>query len=464
MARRRILIVDDEPGMLEVCAETLSKVRDADVVTQSDSEAAAKLLNEEHFDLLIADIRMPRLNGVDLLRIGRQRDPSLVALMLTAYPTVQTAVESIKLGASDYLTKPFLPDDLLATAKRLLEEKRLREENRLLQRQLEEPWRFGDIIGRSQVMQGVFETIRRLAGTDADVLILGETGTGKELVARAIHRAGSRKGGRFVPVDCGAIPEDLLESEFFGHERGAFTGAMTRSLGLLEFANHGTFFLDEVAELPPRLQAKLLRVLQERKIRRVGGTDEIDVDVRVIAATNRNLEHEVAEHRFRKDLYYRINVGRVALPPLGERAEDIPLLVSHLTERYCQEMGREAINFDPDAVEMLQSYAWPGNVRELQNIIKRSLAMARGPSILPEDLPEQIFQNGEPPPKHSQGGFFGMREERLASFEREYLTVVLRNCGGDVSEAAREAKLPRGTVYRLLKKHGLNPTEFRTPR
>ena len=466
MPRHRVLIVDDEPGMLEVCSATLCKLPETDVITESQSERAAQRLAEEHFDLLVADIRMPGMTGIDLLRIGRERDPSLLALILTAYPTVQTAVESMKLGASDYVTKPFLPDDLLATARRLLEAKRLREENRLLQRQVEKSWRFGDIIGRSGSMQHVYEMIRRLAATDADVLIVGETGTGKELVARAIHRAGSRKSGRFVPVDCGAIPEDLLESEFFGHERGAFTGAVTRSLGLLEFANRGTFFLDEVAELPPRLQAKLLRVLQERRIRRVGANEETDVDVRVIAATNRNIEQEVGAHRFRSDLYYRINVGRIALPPLRERAEDIPLLVSHLTDRYCQEMGRDALTFDGQSLEVLQSYPWPGNVRELQNMIKRVLAIARGGTVSVEDLPEEVFMaagaaDPRSPQATHQDGFFAAREQRLASFEREYFDALLRRCGGDVSEAARDAKLPRGTLYRLLKKHDLNPTDFR---
>ena len=472
MAKRRVLIVDDEQGMLEVCAETLRKLPEAEILTEAQPQRAAERLVEEHFDLLIADIRMPGMTGIDLLRIGREHDPSLLALILTAFPTVQSAVESMKLGASDYITKPFLPDDLLATARRLLEEKRLREENRLLQRQVEKSWRYGDIIGRSPAMQHVYEMIRRLAETDADVLIVGETGTGKELVARAIHRASSRKSGRFVPVDCGAIPEDLLESEFFGHERGAFTGAVTRSLGLLEFANRGTFFLDEVAELPPRLQAKLLRVLQERRIRRVGANEETDVDVRVIAATNRDIEEEVREHRFRNDLYYRINVGRIGLCPLRERAEDIPLLVSHLTQRYCQEMGREFLAFDSASLEVLQSYRWPGNVRELQNVLKRVLTIARGTTASVEDLPEQIFfatamgastaAESRAERGTSGAGYFALREQRLAAFDREYLSALLRQCAGDVAEAAREAQLPRGTLYRLLKKHDLNPTDFRS--
>ena len=272
MAKTRILIVDDEPGMLEVCADTLHRLADTEIVVETQSRRAAERLACESFDLLVADVCMPEMDGVELLRYARQHDPSLAALMLTAFPTVETAVESMKLGAADYITKPFLPDDLLANVRSLLEGKRLREENQLLRRQVERTYAFSEMLGKSPAMQRVFENIGRIAETDFDVLIIGETGTGKELVARAIHQRSRRHEGPFVPVDCGAIPDLLMESEFFGHERGAFTGATSRNLGLLEFANHGTFFLDELSQLPLRLQAKLLRVLQERKIRRVGGT------------------------------------------------------------------------------------------------------------------------------------------------------------------------------------------------
>jgi len=316
MSKTRVLVVDDEVGMLEVCAETLARLPEVVVLVESDGRRAAEQLNAEHFDLLIQDIRMPGTDGMDLLRLARQNDPDLAVLMMTAYPTVETAVESMKLGAADYITKPFTPEALLATVQRLLEGYRLRQENLLLSRLVERPYVFDEIIGASPAMRAVFDTIERVAGTNTDVLILGETGTGKELVARSIHKRSPRGGQRFVPVDCGAIPEDLLESELFGHERGAFTGATSRSLGLLEFADKGTFFLDEVGELPIRLQAKLLRALQERRIRRVGGHDEIEVDVRVIAATSRNLEAEINNQRFRDDLYYRLNVARIELPPL----------------------------------------------------------------------------------------------------------------------------------------------------
>lgn len=461
MPRMRVLVVDDEPGMLEVCRDVLQKLADVDVEVEAKSPRAAQRLVTDGWDLLIADVRMPGLDGVELLAIGRRHDPQLAALMLTAYPTVETAVESMKLGAADYLTKPFLPDELLATVRRILEGKRLREENRLLRRHIERAYAFGNMVGRSGAMQAVFAAIERVAPSDFDVLILGETGTGKELVARCVHERSRRSQGHFVPVDCGAIPEDLLESEFFGHERGAFTGAQSRRLGLLEFAARGTLFLDEIGHLPPKLQAKLLRALQERRIRRVGGTEEISVDVRVIAATSLDLGDEVRTQRFRPDLYYRINVARIELPPLRQRAEDIPLMALHFLNRYAAEMGREPLELDPEAVEVLCGYAWPGNVRELQNIIKRVLAMSRGDVIRVEDLPDEVVATAGDLPGKSRHGFFQLREQHTAAFERQYLSQLLADFGGDVSRAAAEARIPRGTFYRLLKKHGLTPTDFR---
>lgn len=459
-SKRRILVVDDEQGMLEVCADTLQKLSETEIIIESKSTLAAERFSHESFDLLVADICMPRMNGVDLLRLARQRDPDIAALMLTAFPTVESAVESMKLGAADYIIKPFLPDDLLAAVQRLLECKKLREENRLLRRAVERSYVFRDIIGTSPPMQRVFEDIGRIAKTNFDVLIIGETGTGKELVARAIHQHSKRSEGPFVPVDCGAIPDLLMESEFFGHERGAFTGATSASIGLAEFANQGTFFLDEITQLPLHLQAKLLRVLQERKIRRVGSTKEIDLDVRVIAASSRCLEEEIRRERFRLDLYHRINVTRIELPPLRERTEDIPLLANSFVERYARELERPAISIGAEAMEVLTNYFWPGNVRQLQNTLKRILAMASHDVISPDDLPDEIVADAGYSAK-SAHGFFQLRERRIAVFEKEYFRCLLQNCQGDVTRAAHEAHLPRGTVYRLLKKHELDPCHFR---
>ncbi|HEY3322188.1 MAG TPA: sigma-54 dependent transcriptional regulator [Planctomycetota bacterium] len=461
MTRARILVVDNESGMLEVCADTLRRLPDAEVLTENQSKRAAERVSSEDLDLLITDIRMPGLTGLELLRIARQHDPQLPVLMLTAFPSVETAVESMKVGAADYLTKPFLPDDLLATVRRLLEEKRLRQENTLLQRQLERSYSLDEIVGKSPAMQSVFETILRVAETDVDVLILGETGTGKELVARSLHKRSRRKNGRFVPVDCAAIPEQLLESELFGHERGAFTGASQQSMGLLEFADGGTFFLDELGELPISLQAKLLRALQERKYRRVGGTTEIPVDVRVIAATNRDLAVEIREKRFREDLYYRIHVARIVLPPLRERAEDIALLTTYFVNRYAQDMQKGEVAVDPEVLDVLSRYSWPGNVRELQNVLKRSLAMLRGNTMTPDDLPDEVVTHSGDSSATERSGFFAQRNAQMADFERDYIIGLLRQQKGDASKTAREAKLPRGTLYRIMKKHGINPDDYR---
>ncbi len=461
MAKARILVVDDEEGMLEVCADTLGKLPETEIVLEQQGRRAAERLATESFDLVITDIRLPGIDGVSLLRLARQHDPHTAVLMITAYPTVETAVESMKLGAADYITKPFLPEDLLATVQRLLESKWLREENRLLRRQVERTYAFGEILGQSGAMQKVFQNIQRVAETNFDVLIVGESGTGKELVARAIHQRSRRKEGPFVPVDCGAIPDQLMESEFFGHERGAFTGAQTRSLGLLEIANKGSFFLDEVSQLPPRLQAKLLRMLQERKIRRVGGAKEIDLDLRVIAASSLGLDHEVRQGNFRLDFYHRINVARVDLPALRERAEDIPLLVNHFFDRYAKELEKPPVQLSPEVMEVLTSYSWPGNVRELQNVVKRALAMSAKPEISLDDLPDEVVARAGETPVKQNGGFFQLREQRLVGFEKDYLRNLLTGCQGDVTSAAREARLPRGTLYRLLKKYELNPADFR---
>ena len=461
MAKARILVVDDEQGMLEVFADTLQRVPDVEVVLESQSLRAAERLINESVDLLIADIRMPGLGGVELVRRAREHDPNLAVLVLTAYPTVETAVEAMRLGAVDYIVKPFEPEELRSLVARLLESKRLRDENRLLRRQIERPFVFGELVGQSLVMRQVFDRIQRIAESDVDVLIIGETGTGKELAARAIHQRSRRKQAPFVPVDCGAIPNELMESEFFGHERGAFTGAQTRNLGLLEFANRGAFFLDEIGQLPLRLQAKLLRVLQERKIRRVGGTKEVELNVRILAATSLNLEEEVRQERFRLDLYHRIHVACIELPPLRNRTEDIPLLVQHFVTRHAKEMGREPVELGPEIMEVLTCYSWPGNVRELQNVIKRTLALTPGNVLSLHDLPDEIVARAGDSTATPAGGFFEQRERRMVIFEKQYFRELLETSRGDVSSAARDARLPRGTLYRLLKKHGLDPDDYR---
>jgi DNA-binding NtrC family response regulator len=466
MAKSKVLVVDDELGMLEVCSATLKHLEGVEVIVEQQSQQAAKYLENADLDLLILDIRMPSIGGVDLLRIARERDPNLAVLMITAFPSVETAIECMRLGAADYLAKPFLPEDLLATTKRLLESKRLRDENQVLRRRTERGSGFGEMIGESIEMQEVYRLIEQFAETEVDVLILGETGTGKELVARSIHAQSRRRQNRYMPIDCGAIPEGLLENELFGHERGAFTGAGSRSPGLLEIADKGTFFLDEIGDLSPVLQAKLLRTLQERRLRRVGGVEEIEVDIRVIAATSKDIDDEVAQKRFRPDLFYRINVGRIVVPALRKRPSDIPLLVEHFIACYAPEMGKDIAEVTPDAMEVLSRYAWPGNVRQLQNVVKRAIAVSDAEVLGVSELPDEIVVSGQSKPDGDLGsrsthGFFACRNQHMIDFERKFLTELLAATDGDITRAAQSAQLPRGTLYRILAKYDLKPRDYR---
>ncbi len=461
MKRTRILVVDDEEGLLEVVEDTLEDLPGLEIRLCSKSGEAAALLEEESFDLLISDIRMPGKDGIELLRIGKAANPDLSVLMMTAFPSVESAVESMKLGATDYITKPFLPEDLKATVMRILEQRELKVANRFLRRQVEKQYRFRKMLGESPRMRELFALIQKVAAVDLDVLILGDTGTGKELVARSIHGASARAERPFVPVDCGAIPESLLESEFFGHEKGAFTGAAGRNIGLVELAEGGTFFLDEVAELPLPLQAKLLRLLQERRFRRLGGRKEIAVDLRILAATNRDLGKEVKAGRFREDLYFRLNVVELQIPSLRERKEDIPLLARHFLSEFSRDMGKGPKRLGPDVMEIFERYDWPGNVRQLQNVIKRLVALAGGEEIAVDLLPDEFALLGAVETSLEGASFFQSRKERIAEFEREYLASLLEKNGGDVSRSAQEAEIPRGTMYRLMKKHGIDPERFR---
>lgn len=453
----KILVVDDETDMLETCAEILSS-DGVEIVTEAKGPAAAERIGKEGFDLLLLDLKMPGMDGLALLQHARKISPETMVVMFTGFPTVETAVEAVKKGAFDYVTKPFTPDQLRVAVGRALERKRLVEENRLLSLEVEGGDRFDQMIGRSPAIRKVFGLIEQVAATASDVLIRGESGTGKELVARSIHARGRRQGEHFVPVDCGAIPENLLENELFGHERGAYTGAQGSSMGLLEFAHKGTLFLDEICELHPSLQAKLLRVLQERQFRRIGGTRLIDVDIRIVAATNREIDREVREKRFREDLFYRIDVVRIDVPPLRERTEDIPLLAAAFLRRYGREWGQEVSEIDPEAMEVLWRYSWPGNVRELQNVIKRAVVLRRGDRVTTDDLPPEVFEGGG---IEETDGFFPQREAKIRAFELEYFRSLLTRCRGDVARAAAEARLPKGTIYRLLKKHRLTPESFK---
>jgi DNA-binding NtrC family response regulator len=457
------LIIDPDPAAPASYAQGLWGLDGCIQVFEQDLVAAERRLGDEWYDALIVSLRPPELASLELVERVHGREPSLPIILVTDPALRNGASAAARLGAVESLSLPLGKGAMTALLERLLKERRRDAERSLLRRQIERPYSFDDIVGTCPAMRKVFETINQVADSGVDVLVVGDTGTGKELVARSIHRRSRRAEGPFVPVDCGAIPENLLEAEFFGHEKGAFTGADQRSIGLLEFADGGTFFLDELGELPLLMQAKLLRTLQERKIRRVGGRQENDVDVRVVAATARDLDAMVAQGRFRKDLYYRINVVRIDLPPLVARGDDLGLLAEHFAVKYSREMNKPVSGITPEAYQVFAHYAWPGNVRELQNVIRRALALSTDSMIGLEDLPDSLVVAAGAHKALPDGpaGYFRVRDEHMAKVERQYLTELLRRHGGEVTSAALEAQLPRGTLYRLLKTHGIDAGSFR---
>jgi putative PEP-CTERM system response regulator len=454
----RILVVDDEPDMVETVARILTRLGH-ESVTATDGRAALAALEREQPDLVLTDLRMPGMDGLEVLKEVKRVIPQAPVVLFTAHATIETAVEAIKAGAFDYITKPFTADQLQVVIERALTQRRLQEENRRLKEQLQESYRFENIIGRSLPMLQVFEVIKKVARSEANVLIVGESGTGKELVARSIHVNSARVAKPFVPVDCASLPENLLESELFGHEKGAFTGAHMTRPGLFEYANGGTVFLDEVGDLGGNLQAKLLRVLQERQIRRVGGNRLIPVDVRVISATNRDLEEVVKRAEFREDLFYRLNVISIPLPPLRERKGDVPLIAHHYLRKYVASSGKRITGIAPETLALLESHRWPGNVRELQNVIERAVVLAEHEGLLPEDLPEHIRVREAGAVAAESRPDLPMKrakDEWTRTFEKEYLRSLLRRHQGNISQAARAAGVDRKTIHRLLKKHGLD--------
>ncbi|HLC42198.1 MAG TPA: sigma-54 dependent transcriptional regulator [Methylomirabilota bacterium] len=460
MSRPKILIVDDERDMLENCVRILRQPQ-YDCLKTDDPKEALRLLESERPDLLLTDLKMPEVDGLTVLRRSQELDPERPVIVFTAFATFESAVEAVKQGAFDYVPKPFSVDQLKLCVDRALRQRRLTLENRRLREQLQTTYQFENIVGRSLAMTRIFELVRKAARSEANILVSGESGTGKELIARAIHANSARSHEAFVPVDCASLPENLLESELFGHEKGAFTGAVKTKPGLIEVAHLGTIFLDEIAELPTSLQVKLLRTLQERQVRRVGGTKLIDVDVRLVSATNRDLKESVTAGRFREDLYYRVNVISIALPPLRERSGDVVLLAHHFFKKYVQSREGALTGFSEEALQLLERYPWPGNVRELQNVVERACALAEGPQIEARDLPEPVRGSGAAKPvavPESPGKNLPLKDaktEWLEVFEREYLTDLLRRHGGNVSQAAKVAQIDRKTIHRLINKYKL---------
>jgi two-component system response regulator PilR (NtrC family) len=456
--RSRILVVDDEPSMRELLDIVLRR-EGHEVFKASNGRQAIDILEREPIDLLISDIKMPDMSGVEVLKAAKQLDADIVGIMITAYASVENAVEAMHLGAYDYVSKPFNVDELKLRIRKAIERKQLAQENDLLRRALQTTHQFANIIGRSAAMQQVFQLIETIAPTTSTVLITGESGTGKELVARAIHFNSPRRDRPFVALNCGALPETLLESELFGHMKGSFTGADTNRKGLVETAEKGTIFLDEIGEMSAMMQVKLLRVLQERKFRRVGGGEEITADIRVITATNRDLGQMVDDGRFREDLYYRINVIPVHLPALRERENDILLLAEHFVARFSQAMGKRINAIADDARERLEAYSWPGNIRELENAMERAVALERSDVITVASLPAAV-QRGEgrrpgqasAMPQLSKG--FDL-EQHVQEIEREYIAEALRRAGGVKVKAAELLGMSFRSFRYYMKKYNL---------
>ena len=448
----RILLVDDEPSILSVLS-TLMKAEGHEPVSALGGDKAREILLTDSFDLMISDIRMTPVDGMELLRLARRDRPGMAVIMLTAYGSVETAVEAMKEGAFDYVTKPFKVDELLITVQRSLEYTRMRDENEDLRKQLDTRYGFENIVAESPAMRKVCDMVRRVAPTDATVLILGESGTGKELVAKAIHANSARKGRKFLPINCAALPEPLLESEMFGHVKEAFTGATTNKEGLFESADGGTIFLDEIGTMPAGIQAKLLRVLQDHQVRRVGSNESVSVNVRVIAATNDRLEKLIEQQKFREDLYYRLSVIPIEIAPLRERREDIMPMVQHFIRRELRE-GSVLPRLDSDAELILERYPWPGNVRELENAIRHALTFAQNDLITPESLPAKVLASAAVPLPSASLNPDEVNAKSLKGFlrqkEREFLGQVLASFGGDKEKAAKALKVSLATLYRKL--------------
>ena len=461
MTDRRILVVDDEPDMVENCTRILRRAGYR-VLATTDPERALALVESERPDVVLTDLKMPGIDGMELMRRAHELDPTLPIIMITAFGSIESAVAAIKAGAFDYLPKNFSVDELTVDVERALRQRALGVENRNLRAQLAAALGLENVISTSPAMAQVFELVKKAARSEANILVRGESGTGKELIARAIHANSPRAAKPFIPVDCASLPENLLESELFGHEKGAFTGAVRAKSGLMEVADGGTLFLDEIGELPVGLQSKFLRALQERQIRRVGGTALVDVDVRVVSATNRDIRDAILKGTFREELYYRVNVIEIQLPPLRERTGDIPLLVHAFLRRYGQARVQRC---GDDAMAALEAYRWPGNVRELQNVIERACALADGDTIQRADLPDHVLGvggavgggplSGDARLETTSLPLKDAKEQWMSVLEASYLRRLLESHDGNISAAAKVAGIDRKTFHRLVTKHGI---------
>lgn len=452
-----ILVVEDKPSMRRMLRETLEgagyKVDEA-----ADGEEALKKLSLNHYQLVVTDLKLPRKDGLAVLRAAREGGGNLPVILMTAYGTIETAVQAMKDGAEDFLTKPFDSDYLVRLIERALERRRLVTENLVLKEGFAEKLGFPKIVGASKAMQQVSALIQKVSPSHATVLLLGESGTGKELFARAIHQMSTRAGRPFIAINCAAIPDTLLENELFGHEKGAYTGAQTQKQGKFELADGGTLFLDEIGDLSPAVQAKLLRVLQDGTFERVGGTKPIQVDVRIIAATNTDLVRAVRERKFREDLFFRLNVFPISIPPLRERTEDVPMLVTHFVHRFAQEMRKEIREVSPEALKALMAYPWPGNVRELENFIERAVILATGPGLTVHDFALGL-KRGRGERGESElpltGSLHEISARASARAERDLIVRTLQVTGGNKSKGAELLQVSYKTLLNKIKEYGI---------
>ena len=461
MMKGKILVVDDEEIVLKSCRKILEG-GGHEVFTALSGQEAFDLMEKEPIDIVITDIKMPVMDGMEVLERVKEKYPDILVIMITGYSTVQSAVQAMKLGAFDYIPKPFTPDEVLIVVERALEKKSLIYENIYLRKELEAKYGFDNIIGSSPKMQEVYKLIRKVAPTDSTVLIRGESGTGKELIARALHFNSPRKQKPFVPVDCGVLAQELLQSELFGHVKGSFTGAIVTKPGLFEIADGGSIFLDEIGDINPNFQSKLLRVIQEREFTPVGGVEAKKVDLRFIVATNKDLEKLVEEKQFREDLFYRLNVISMTVPPLREKKDDIPLLAYHFLKKYAKEMKKNIKSISVDAMNMLIAYSWPGNVRQLENVIERAIVMAEGDTVTTEHLPFVVGAEIAHPdtliPKTSmelKERKKRMRESAVESIEKSFILDALTRNDWNVTKSAEDVGMQRSNFQALMKKYNI---------
>ena len=460
--KEKILIVDDQVSFCNHIHAVLEMEGYSAVVTHNAEQAVAQL-STLSFDILLTDMKMPGMDGLELFKTARKIDPEISGIIMTAYGSISSAVASIKHGASDYLQKPFEPESLLMVIEKTIRERQMLQEIRHLRKEVNKKYAFGNIIGKNHKMQAIYALIKKVSDTDARVFITGETGVGKELVAKAIHFNSPRKNRPFVSINCGALAETLLETELFGHEKGAFTGAIRRKVGKFEYARGGTVFLDEVGDISPGMQVKLLRVLQEKKLERVGGNQPIDVDVRIISATNQDIKEKIQSGDFRIELFYRLNVVPIPIPPLRERIEDIPLLVTHFINKFSKDLGNRSLKITTQAMSQLMQHTWPGNVRELENVMERAFVTTDGETIdtiiFSHDIQHSEAFNALPgadidiPFKVARA----MVEKR---FEKTYLLEALKRYGGNVSKTAQKTGINPRTLWRKIKTHELDRSRF----